>query len=100
MVLGLKLIGKPSTQKKITSFGQNQGLVWSSDSTYGETKYSKENYKFWIESRPCMVLRLKPIGKPSTQNKNYKFWTEPRPCMVLGLKPMGKPSIQNKNYKF
>ena len=47
-----------------------------------------------------MVLRLKPIGKPSTQNKNYKFWTEPRPCIVLGLKPMGKPSIQNKNYKF
>ena len=26
------------------------------------------------------------------REKKYKFWTEPRPCMVLGLKPMGKPT--------
>ena len=51
------------------------------------------------EPRPCMVLELKPMGKPSTKNKNYKCWTVPRPCMVLGLKPMGKPSTKNKNYK-
>ena len=70
MVLGLKPMGKPSTQRK--------------------------NYKFWTEPRPCMVLGLKPMGKPSTQKKNYKFWTEPRPCMVLGLKPMGKPSTKEK----
>ena len=34
---------------------------------------------------------------PRTQaytKKKKKFWTEPRPCMVLGLKPMGKPSTQ------
>ena len=41
MVLGLKPMGKLSTQKK--------------------------NDKFWTEPRPCMVLRLKPMGKPSTQ---------------------------------
>ena len=41
-----------------------------------------------------MVLRLKPLGKPTTQKKNCKFWTEPRPCMVLGLKPLGKPTTQ------
>ena len=35
---------------------------------YGETKY--KNYYY------------------------YKLWTEPRPCMVLGLKPMGKPSMK------
>ena len=29
-----------------------------------------------------------------------KVWTEPRPCIVLGLKPMEKPSTQKKNYKF
>ena len=97
MVLGLKPMGKPTTQKKklrvldrtkalygprtqaygetnyleekTTSFGQNQGLVWSSDSNlwgnqllrrkkttsfgsrtqaYGETNYleEKKNYKF------------------------------------------------------
>ena len=32
MVLGLKPLGKRST-KKIISFGQNQGLAWSSDSS-------------------------------------------------------------------
>ena len=41
MVLGLKPMGKPSTQKK--------------------------NHKFWTEPRTCMVLGLKPMGKPSTQ---------------------------------
>ena len=35
---------------------------------YGETKYKNSYY--------------------------YKFWTEPRPCIVLGLKPMGKPSTK------
>ena len=61
---------------------------------YGETKYKNFNYyKLWAEPRPCMVLGLKPMGKPSIKKKdeNYKFWAEPRPCMVLGLKPMGKP---------
>ena len=48
MVLGLKPMGKPSTQKK--------------------------KHKFWTEPRPCMVLGLKPMGKPSTQKKkNISF---------------------------
>ena len=36
---------------------------------YGETKYKKNiyYYKFWTEPRPCMVLGLKPMGKPSTK---------------------------------
>ena len=34
VVLGLKPMGKPSTlKKKIISFGQNQGLAWSSESS-------------------------------------------------------------------
>ena len=56
-----------------------------------------KSYKFWTEPRPCMVLGLKPMGKPSKKKKgekNYKFCTEPRPCMVLGLKPMGKPTAR------
>ena len=32
MVVGLKLMGKPITLRKTLSFGQNQGLVWSSNS--------------------------------------------------------------------
>ena len=47
-----------------------------------------------------MVLRLKPMGKPTTLEKNYKFWTEPRYCIGLGLKPMGKPTNLRKKYKF
>ena len=32
--------------------------------TYGETNYLKT--KFWTEPRYCMVLGLKPMGKPTT----------------------------------
>ena len=75
------------------SFGQNQGLAWSSDSSlWGNQVQKKTSYKFWTEPRPCMVHGLKPMGKPSTKKTSSKFWTEPRPCMVHGLKPMGKPS--------
>ena len=31
-------------------------------------------------------------GANLRKQKKDKFWTEPRPCMVLGLKPMGKPT--------
>ena len=81
---------------KITSAGQNLGLAWSSDSSlWGNQVQKVKNHKYWTEPRPCIVLGLKPMGKPSTKNFNYyKYWTEPRPCIVLGLKPMGKPSTK------
>ena len=72
-----------------------------------------EKTEFWTEPRYCMVLGLKPMGKPIThQNQvldrtkvlygprtqtygetNYldektEFWAELRYCMALGLKPM------------
>ena len=81
------------------SFGQNQGLVWSSNSSLWGNQVQEKIIKFWTEPRPCMVHGLKPMGKPSTKNKSHKFWTEPRSCMVLGLKPMGKPST-GENHKF
>src|SRR6266700_3253241 len=57
-------------KEKITSFGQNQGLVWSSDSSlWGNQVQKRENHKFWTEPRPCMVLGLKPMGKPSTKKR-------------------------------
>ena len=84
--------------KKILSFGQNQGIAWSSDSnlwgnqllknqvsdrtkvlhgprtqTYGETNYFKKKSKFWTEPRYCMVLELKSMGKPTTLSKNLSF---------------------------
>ena len=89
MVLGLKSMGKPTTCKNQvldrtnvlygsrtqtygetnylskSSFGQNQGLAWSSDSNlWGNQLLVK--IKFWTEPRYCMVLRLKPMGKPTT----------------------------------
>ena len=52
--------------KENLNFGQNQGIAWSSDSNLWGNQLLKENYKFWTESKYCMVLRLKPIGKPTT----------------------------------
>ena len=34
--------------------------------TYGETNYLDEKTEFWTESRYCMVLGLKPMGKSTT----------------------------------
>ena len=41
-----------------------------------------------------MVLGLKPMGKLIT--RKYMCWTEPRFCMVVELKPMGKPTTSKK----
>ena len=46
-----------------------------------------------------MVFGLKPIGK-STTLRNYKFWRESRSCMVLELKPMRKPTTLRKTISF
>ena len=51
---------------KKLSFGQNQGIAWSLDSNLWENQLLKEISKFWTESRYCMVLGLKLIGKPTT----------------------------------
>ena len=40
---------------------------------YEETNYFKKNYKFWTEPRSCMVLGLKPIGKPTTLRKTISY---------------------------
>ena len=52
--------------KEILSFGQNQGIAWSSDSNLWENQLLKEISKFWTEPKYCMVLELEPIGKPTT----------------------------------
>ena len=102
MVLGLKPMGKPSTKKKIiiiTSFGQNQGLVWSSDSSlWGNqvqkiiiiTSFGQNQGLVWSSDSSLWGNQV----KKNYYYYYYQFWTEPRPCMVLGLKPMGKPSTK------
>ena len=88
MVLGLKLWGNQLLKK--SSFGQNQGIAWSSDSNlWGNQLLKKSSFgqnqgiawssdsnlwgnqllkkaKFWIESRYCMVLGLKLMEKSTT----------------------------------
>ena len=73
MVLRLKYMGKPTTLRKTISIGQNQGLVWSSDSNLWGNQLLEENNKFWTEPRSCMVLGLKPMGKPTTLRKAISF---------------------------
>ena len=46
MVLELKPMGKPTTLSKNLSFGQNQGLAWSSDSNLWRNQLLKENLSF------------------------------------------------------
>ena len=97
-VLGPKPVGKPSTKFFfiITSFGQNQGLVWSSDSSL----WGNQVQKFLLLQ---VLVRTKALYVPRTQAyeetkyKNfyyYKFWTEPRRCTFLGPKPTGKPTTR------
>ena len=64
MVLGLKPMGK--LLKENLSFGQNQGIAWSSDSNLWGNQLLKEKSKFWTEPRYCVVLGLKLMGKPTT----------------------------------
>src|SRR6266704_280054 len=87
MVLGLKPMGKPTAWMRKLSFGRNQGIAWSSDSSlwgtkalhgprtqaYGETNYLDEKTEFQTEPRHCMVLGLKPMGKPTTWTRKLSF---------------------------
>ena len=126
MVLGLKPMGKSTTWEKTKvldgtralygprtqaygetnylrenkSFGQNRGIVWSSDSSLWGNQLPENKQRFWTEPRHCMVLGLKPVGKPITWKKKQRFSTELRRCMVLGLKPMGKSTTWEKTKVF
>ena len=100
-----------------SSFGQNQGIAWSSDSNLWENQLLKKDYEFWTNQGIAwsldsnlwgnQLLKENPnfgqnqgIAWFSDSNlwgnqllkKDYEFWTELRYCMVLGLKPMGKPT--------
>ena len=92
MVLGLKPMGKPTTWMRKLSFGQNQCIVWSSDSNLlGNQLLGWEN---WVLDRTKVLHgpRIQTYGETNYLNEKTRFWTEPRYCMVLGLKPMGKPT--------
>ena len=67
-----KVLHGPRTQTygetnylKKSNFGQNQGIAWSSDLNLWGNQLLIE-IKFWTEPGYCMVLGLKPMGKPTT----------------------------------
>ena len=65
MIFELKLMGKPTTLQ-IYVFDRTKVLQGPRTQTYGETNYLIKS-KFWTEPRYCMVLGLKPMGKPTTE---------------------------------
>ena len=72
MVLGLKPTGKLDTLKQSLEARQNQDLTWSSTQAYGETRHSETKPRGYTEPRPCMVLRLKPMGKLDTLKQSIE----------------------------
>ena len=66
MVLGLKPMGKPTTLEKTKVLDRTKALYGPRTQAYGETNYPREKKRFWIEPSYCMVLGLKPMGKPTT----------------------------------
>ena len=97
MVLGLKSMGKPSTKKKKKSqvLDRTKALHGPRTQAYGETKYKKEKITSFGQNQGLAWSSDSSLwGNQVQKRKNHKFWTEPRPCMVLGLKPMGKPTAR------
>ena len=62
MVLGLKPMGKPTTLSENLSFGQNQGIVWSSDSNLWGNQLLKGNLDTRLGLTICMTSRMMPIS--------------------------------------
>ena len=92
MVLGLKPMGKPTTYQYLSSFGQNQGIVWSSYSNLWGNQLLINIYQVLDRTKVLYGSRIQTYGETNYLSISIKFWTEPRYCMVLGLKPMGKPT--------
>ena len=61
--------GETNYQRINKGFGQNQGIVWSSDSSLWGNQLPEKKQKFWTEPGHCMVLGLNPMGKPTTWEK-------------------------------
>ena len=64
MVLGPKPMGKPITYQNQV-LDRTKVLHGPQTQTYGETNYLSKT-EFWTELGYCMVLGLKPMGKPTT----------------------------------
>ena len=90
VVLGFKPI-ENQLHKENLSFGLNQGIAWSPDSNLWGNQLLKENLCFGLNQGIAWSSDSNLKGNQPLK-ENYEFWTEPKYCMVLGLKPVGKPT--------
>ena len=65
--------GETNYLRKNKGFGQNQGIVWTADSSLWGNQLPDKKQRIWIEPRHWMDLGLKPMGKPATYEK-YKVF--------------------------
>ena len=91
MVLGLKPMRKPTTLEKTKVLDRTKALYSPWTQAYGETNYLRKNKSFGQNQGIVWFLDSGLWGN-QLPKKKQRFWTEPRHCMVLGLKPMGKPT--------
>ena len=94
MVLELKPMGKPTTWKKNQVLDRTKVLPGPRTQTYGETNYLEEKSSFGQNQGIAWSSDSNLWGNQLLIK--IKFWTEPRYCMVLGLKPMGKPTTHEE----
>ena len=95
MVLEIKPMGKPTTREKTKDFDGTGALYGPRTQAYGEINYLRKNKGFGRNRGILWSSDSSLWGNPLPGNKQ-RFWTEPRHCMVLGLKPMGKPTTLEK----
>ena len=91
MILGLKPMGKPTTYQN-QLLDRTKVLHGPRTQTYGETNYLEEKNQVLDRIKVLHDPRTQTHEKTNYLEEKTEFWTEPRYCMVLGLKPMGKPA--------
>ena len=82
-------MGKPTTYQNQV-LDRTKVLHGPRTQTYGETNYLEEKLSFGQNQGIARSSDLNLWGNQLLIR--IKFWTEPRYCMVLGLKPIGKPT--------
>ena len=79
-------------KEKLQVLNRTKALYGPRTLAYGETNYLKEKLQVLDRTKALYGPRTQAYGETNYLKENYKFWTEPRPCMVLRLRPMGKPT--------
>ena len=93
MVLGLKPMGKATTWEKTKVLDRTKALYGPRTQANGETNYLRKNKSFG-QNQGIVRSSESSLWRNQLPEKKQRFWAEPRQCTVLGLKPMGKPTTR------